>query len=68
MSREIARSHTQIESSGYAPWFRALLQRHTLLVGDAAKIRTRVARKTRTHWRGAAHLLQLLRQDRVPVL
>jgi transposase len=59
-----------IESTGYALWFHALLQRqgHTLLVGDAAKIRAMVVRKTKTDRRDAAHLLQLLREDRVPVI
>src|SRR5262249_2592622 len=39
-----------IESTGYAVWFHALLQRlgHTLLVGDAATIRAMVVRKTKT--------------------
>ena len=37
------------ESTGYAGWFHTLMQRlgHTLLVGDAAKIRAMVVRKTR---------------------
>src|SRR4029434_10996013 len=39
-----------IESTGYAVWFHAVMQRlgHTLLVGDAAKIRAMVVRKTKT--------------------
>src|SRR5439155_20253806 len=39
-----------IESTGYATWFHTLIQRlgHTLLVGDAAKIRAMVVRKTKT--------------------
>jgi transposase len=59
-----------IESTGYALWFHALIQRqgHTLLVGDAAKIRAMVVRKTKTDRRDAAHCLQLLTQDRFPVI
>jgi transposase len=38
-----------IESTGYSLWFHALLQRlgHTLLVGEAAKIRAMVCAKRR---------------------
>jgi transposase len=59
-----------IESTGYTLWFHALLQRqgHTLLVGDAAKIRAMVVRKTKTDRRDAAHLRQLLTEDRFPVI
>ena len=59
-----------IESTGYAQWFHALMQRqgHTLLVGDAARIRAMVVRKTKTDRRDAAHLLQLLSQDRFPAI
>jgi transposase len=57
-----------IESTGYAIWFHALLQRlgHTVLVGDAAKIRAMVVRKTKTDRRDALHILDLLRHDRFP--
>jgi len=57
-----------IESTGYAIWFHALMQRlgHTLLVGDAAKIRAMVVRKTKTDRRDALHLLDLLSHDRFP--
>src|SRR5713101_8106312 len=51
-----------IESTGYAVWF------HTLLVGDAAKIRAMVVRKTKTDRRDALHLLDLLRHDRFPTI
>jgi len=39
-----------VESNDYAQWFHALIQRqgHTLLVGDAARIRAMVVRKTKT--------------------
>src|SRR5215510_8678205 len=57
-----------IESTGYAVWFHALMQRlgHTLLVGDAARIRAMVVRKTKTDRRDALHLLDLLSHDRFP--
>ena len=59
-----------IESTGYALWFHALMQclGHTLLVGDAAKIRAMVVRKTRTDRRDALHILDLLRHDRFPTI
>src|SRR5262245_40015425 len=59
-----------IESTGYALWFHALMQRlgHTLLVGDAAKIRAMVVRKTKTDRRDARHMLDLLRHDRFPTI
>jgi transposase len=41
---------------------------HTLLVGDAARIRAMVVRKTKTDRRDAAHLLQLLAEDRFPII
>ena len=57
-----------IESTGYALWFHALMQRlgHTLLVGEAAKIRAMVVRKTKTDRRDALHLLDLLTHHRFP--
>src|SRR5215510_7449627 len=59
-----------IESTGYASWFHGLMQRlgHTLLVGDAAKIRAMVVRKTKTDRRDALHILDLLRLERVPAI
>ncbi len=59
-----------IESTGYAAWFHTLLQRlgHTLLVGDAAKIRAMVIRKTKTDRRDALHILDLLSHDRFPTI
>jgi transposase len=59
-----------IESTGYSLWFHALLQRlgHTLLVGEAAKIRAMVVRKTKTDLRDARHLLDLLKHDRFPIV
>src|SRR5712692_9134747 len=48
-----------IESTGDAFWFHALMQRlgPTLLVGDAAKIRAMVVRKTKTDRRDALPIL-----------
>src|SRR5712691_8410389 len=48
--------------------FEALLAElgHELWMGDAAKIRASVVRKKKTDARDAAHLLELLRQDRFP--
>ena len=59
-----------IESTGYALWFHALMQRlgHTLLVGEAVKIRAMVVRKTKTDRRDARHLLDLLKHDRFPTV
>src|SRR5437870_5913290 len=59
-----------IESTGYAVWFHTLRQRlgHTLLVGDAAKIRAMVVRKTKTDRRDALHILDLLSHDRFPTI
>ena len=59
-----------IESTGYATWFHTLMQRlgHTVLAGDAAKIRAMVVRKTKTDRRDALHLLDLLRHDRFPTI
>ena len=51
-------------------WFHALLQRlgHTLLVGEAAKIRAMVVRKIKTDRRDARHLRDLLKDNRFPVV
>jgi transposase len=59
-----------IESTGYALWFHALMQRfgHTLFVGDAAKIRATVVRKTKTDRRDARHILTLLSEHRFPAI
>ena len=54
----------------YALWFHELMQRlgHTLLVGEAAKIRAMVVRKTKTDRRDAQHLLDLLKHERFPAV
>ena len=47
-----------IETTGYTQWFHTLMHRlgHTVLVGEAAKIRAMVVRKTKTDRRDARHL------------
>jgi transposase len=59
-----------IESTGYTLWFHALMQGlgHTLLIGEAAKIRAMVVRKTKTDRRDARHLLDLLKHERFPTV
>jgi transposase len=59
-----------IETTGYTQWFHALMHRlgHTVLVGEAAKIRAMVVRKTKTDRRDARHLLDLLKHDRFPIV
>jgi transposase len=59
-----------IESTGYALWFHELMHRlgHTLLVGDAAKIRASVVRRTKTDRRDARHILTLLSERRFPAI
>jgi len=59
-----------VESTGYALWFHTLIRQlgHTLVVGDATKIRAMVVRKTKTDRRDAPHLLELLRHDRLPTI
>jgi transposase len=51
-------SKTPVTLCGSTRWFHALLPRlgHTLLVGEAAKIRAMVVRKTKTDRRDAHHL------------
>jgi transposase len=59
-----------IESTGYALWFHHVMHRlgHTLVVGDAAKIRATVVRRTKTDRRDARQVLTLLREERFPVI
>ena len=59
-----------IETTGYTQWFHALMHRlgHTVVVGEAAKIRAMVVRKTKTDRRDARHLLELLQHDRFPAV
>jgi len=66
----LAPATVAIESTGYAIWFHALMRRlgHTLVVGDAAKIRAAVVRKTKTDRRDARHLLTLLSEQRFPTI
>ena len=57
-----------IEATGHTHWFEAMLAEmgHELWMGDAAKIRAMVVRKQKTDARDAAHLLDLLRENRFP--
>jgi transposase len=57
-----------IEATGYTHWFEDLMAElgHELWMGDAAKIRAMVWRKQKTDARDAAHLLNLLHEDRFP--
>jgi transposase len=59
-----------IEATGYTLWFHAVMQRlgHTRLVGEAAKIRAMVVRKTKTDRRDAQPLLDLLKHERFPTV
>ena len=57
-----------IEATGHTRWFERLLAElgHELWIGDAAQIRAAMVRKQKTDARDAAHLLQLLIDDRFP--
>jgi transposase len=57
-----------IEATGHTRWFEQLLGElgHELWIGDAAQIRAAMVRKQKTDARDAAHLLQLLVEDRFP--
>ena len=57
-----------MEAIGNALWFERLLAElgHELWIGDAARIRAAAVRPQKTDARDAAHLLQLMRQDRFP--
>jgi transposase len=57
-----------MEAIGNALWFERLLAElgHELWVGDAARIRAAAVRPQKTDARDAAHLLQLMLQDRFP--
>ena len=57
-----------IEATGHTRWFERLLAElgHELWIGDAAQIRAAMVRKQKTDALDAAHLLQLLVEDRFP--
>ena len=57
-----------IEATGYTRWFERLMAElgHELWIGDAAQIRAAMVRKQKTDARDAAHILQLLLDDRFP--
>ncbi len=57
-----------IEATGYTQWFERLLESlgHELWFGDAAAIRASVVRRQKNDQRDAAHILQLLVENRFP--
>ena len=57
-----------IEATGYTRWFERMLAElgHELWMGDAAQIRASIVRKQKTDARDAAHVLQLLVEERFP--
>ena len=57
-----------MEACGHYPWFERLLAElgQELWLGDAAEIRSSVVRRQKTDRRDAAHLLQLLLENRFP--
>ena len=57
-----------IEATGHTRWFERMLGElgHELWIGDAAQIRAAMVRKQKTDARDAAHLLQLLLEERFP--
>jgi transposase len=59
-----------MEATGNFRWFRRLLGElgHEALLGDPAKIHASVVRKQKTDKRNARHILNLLMEDRFPVV
>lgn len=57
-----------MEAVGNTLWFERLLAElgHELWVGDAARIRAMAVREQKTNERDAAHMLELMLQDRFP--
>jgi transposase len=57
-----------MEACGHYPWFERLLAElgFELWLGDAGKIRAQEVRQQKTDRRDAAHLMQLLLEDRFP--
>lgn len=57
-----------IEATGHTRWFERMLAElgHELWIGDAAQIRASMVRKQKTDARDAAHVLQLLVEERFP--
>jgi transposase len=57
-----------IEATGHTRWFERMLAElgHELWIGDAAQIRASMVRKQKTDARDAAHLLDLLLNERFP--
>lgn len=59
-----------MEATGNYRWFRRLLGElgHEVLLGDPARIRASMVRKQKTDKRDARHILNLLVEDRFPVV
>lgn len=59
-----------MEATGNYGWFRRLLQAqgHEILLGDATRIRAAAPRKQKTDKRDARHILDLLLENRFPVV
>src|SRR5208337_4089572 len=59
-----------MEATGNSQWFIEMVEDlgHTIWIGDAAAIRASYVRKQKTDKRDAAHILQLVKQDRFPRL
>ena len=57
-----------MEACGHYPWFERLLESLgiELWMGDATRVRAAAVRKQKTDRRDAAHLLQMLLEDRFP--
>ena len=57
-----------MEACGHYPWFQRLLESLgiELWMGDATRVRAAAVRKQKTDRRDAAHLLQMLLEDRFP--
>jgi transposase len=70
--RSLTASHVRVgmEATGNFRWFRRLLGElgHEALLGDPAKIRAASVRKQKTDKRDARHILNLLVEDRFPVV
>jgi transposase len=68
--RSLARQEVRVgmEACGHYPWFERLLAElgMELWFGDAARVRASEVRKQKTDRRDAAHLLQLLLENRFP--
>ncbi len=59
-----------MEATGNSQWFVEMVEDlgHVVLIGDAAQIRASYVRKQKTDKRDAAHILQLVEENRFPKL